>query len=64
MLYSYSIGHLLDDFHCTDADGAASLEQVDPLRFVVGKFVGVELFANGGSFGFLFFGLVIEAIAI
>jgi|GEM_PF-3725287 len=44
----YGVGHLLDDFHCTDTDGADPLEQIDYMLFVVGKFVGVELFVDGG----------------
>ena len=40
------IGHLLDDFHCFDADGADSLQQVDDMFFVVGKLVGIEEFGD------------------
>jgi len=47
-LMLYGVGHLLDDFHCTDTDGADPLEQIDYMLFVVGKFVGVELFVDGG----------------
>lgn len=54
----YSIGHLLDDFHGFDADGADSIEQINHLFFVVGKFVGIEFGADSGGFGGLFFVLV------
>jgi hypothetical protein len=46
----YSIGHLLDDFHGFDADGADPIEPVDDVFFVVGKFVGVEFLAMVGFF--------------
>ena len=54
----YGVGHLVDDVHGFDADGADALEQVDDVVFVVGEAVGVEQFADGGVFGFLFFVLV------
>lgn len=54
----YSVGHLVDDVHGFDADGADPLEQVDDVLFVVGKAISVEQFADGGVAGFLFFVLV------
>jgi len=54
----YRVGHLVDDVHGFDADGANPLQQVDDVLFVVGKAVGVEEFADGGVAGFLFFVLV------
>lgn len=52
------IGHLLNDFHCFNADSADSLQQVDDVFFVVGKLVGIEEFGDRWIFGLLFFVLV------
>lgn len=49
------IWHVLDDFHCANADGTDALEQINDLFFVVGEAIGVELFADGGLAGVLFF---------
>ena len=52
------IWHLLGDFHRPDTDGADSLQQVDDVFFVVGKFVGVEQVGDRRVFECLFFVLV------
>lgn len=50
--YSLSVSdaifwHLLDNFHCSNADSADSLEPINHLFFVIGKLVGIEFFADG-----------------
>lgn len=49
------IWHLVDDAYGFNADGADAHEQINNLFFVIFEAVGVELFADGGVFGFALF---------
>jgi hypothetical protein len=53
-----SIGHLLNNLHCADADSADPLQQVDNVFPIVSKFVGIEKLGDRWVFGFLLFVLV------
>ena len=56
---SFSLNwHLLDNFHCFNANGTNPIEQVNHLFFVVSKFISIEEFGDRRIFGFLFFVLV------
>ena len=56
--YFSLIGHLIDDFHCLNADTANSPKQFNYLFFVIFKLVGVEFFSNRRVRRFLFLILV------
>ena len=55
---SENFSHRVSDHNCPHAHRRHAHEQVDDFFFVVSEAVGVELFAEGRVFGFLFFVLV------
>ena len=55
---SENFSHRVSDRDCPYAHRRHAHQQVDDFLFVVGKAVGVELFADGRVFGLLFFVLV------